>query len=186
MLLRTWRFVTIMLTALALAAALAHLMEMPGKMTYDAALYVKLHRTLYPTFGRTAGWAEGLALFSVLGLAWRVRKREAAFPLTLAAAACQLAAMAAFLIFVHPANLTMSGWPLDAVPPEWTRWRDQWEYAHAARAFLQTGTLAALVLSVLLETPEEPVSGHAAGAPAAGRRDAHADPPAALEPPHLT
>jgi hypothetical protein len=155
MLLRTWRFLTIMLAAVALSAALAHLMELPGKMTYDAPLYVLLHRTLYPTFGQTAGWAEALALLAVVGLTLRVRKRGAAFPLTATAATCQAAAMAVFLALVHPANLTMAGWPLDGIPPDWTRWRDQWEYGHAVRAILETVALAALVLSVLRETPSE-------------------------------
>jgi hypothetical protein len=159
MLLKTWRFLAVMLTAFALAAALAHLMELPGKMTYDARLYVLLHRTLYPTFGQTAGWAEGLALILVVGLAWRVRQRGAAFPLTLAAAVCQAAAMAVFLAFVQPANVTMASWPLDSIPPEWAGWRDQWEYGHAARAVLQTGTLAALVLSLVRETPAGPDDG---------------------------
>ena len=144
-----------MLTAFALAAAVAHLMELPGKMTYDARLYVMLHRTLYPTFGQTAGWAEGLALLSIIPLAWRVRNRGAAFPPTLIAAVCQAAAMGVFLAFVQPANVTMAGWPLDAIPPEWTGWRDQWEYGHAARAVLLTVALGALVLSVVWETPQE-------------------------------
>lgn len=158
MFLKTWRFVTIMLVAVALSAALAHLMELPGKMSYDAHLYVLLHRTLYPTFGQTAGWAEGLGLLTIIGLAWRVRQRGAAFPLTLAAAACQVAAMTVFLVFVQPVNLTMSSWPLDSIPPDWTRWRDQWEYAHAVRAVLQIGALAALVLSAVRETPAAPLA----------------------------
>jgi hypothetical protein len=155
MLLKTWRFLTILLTAVALAAAFAHLMELPAKMNYDAGLYVMLHRTLYPNYGRIAGPAEGLALIAVLGLAWWVRGRGAAFPLTALAAACQAAAMVAFLLLVQPVNVTMAAWPLDAIPSDWTGWRDQWEYTHAARAFLQLGTLAALVLSVLVETPDE-------------------------------
>jgi hypothetical protein len=111
-----------------------------------------LHRTLYPTFGQTAGWAEGLALLSVIALAWVVRKRSAAFSLTVIAAVCQVAAMAAFLARVQPANRTMGGWPLDAIPPDWTGWRDQWEYGHAVRAVLLTVALGALVLSVVRET----------------------------------
>jgi hypothetical protein len=79
-------------------------MELPGKMGYDARLSVLLHRTLYPTFGQTAGWAEGVALLSVLALTWRVRKR--AFALTATAASCQVAAMAVFLAVVNPANVT--------------------------------------------------------------------------------
>lgn len=152
---KTWRFVAILLVAIALGAALAHLMELPGKMTYDAQFYVYLHRTLYPTFGRTAGWAEAVALFAVAGLAWRVRKRGAALPLTLTAAVCQSVAMIVFLAFVLPANRAMGSWPLDAIPAEWTSWRNQWEYGHAARAVLMLTALAALVLSVVRETPVE-------------------------------
>jgi hypothetical protein len=154
MFLKTWRFFAVMLTATAFAAALAHLMELPGKMAYDARLYVSLHRTLYPTFGQTAGWAEGLALFCVIGLAWRVRKRGAAFSLTVAAVVCQATAMAVFWVYVHPANVTMSSWPLDSIPLEWTDWRDQWEYAHASRAVLFTVALASQVLGIVKETPE--------------------------------
>jgi hypothetical protein len=153
MLLRTWRFLSIISLALALSAPIAHLMELPGKMDYDARLYVMLHRTLYPTFGQTAGWAEGFALISVIGLSWRVRKRTRAFLFTTAAAVCQAAAMVVFLAVVQPANVTMADWSLDTIPPEWPRWRNQWEYGHAARAVLQTAALATVVISVLRETP---------------------------------
>jgi hypothetical protein len=160
MLLKTWRFITIMLTALALGTAFCHLLELPPKMSYDAPLNVMLHRTLYTNYGRIGGVAETLALVTAIGLAWRVRKRREAFPLTVAAAACLVAGMAAFLALVRPANLTMFGWPLDAIPPDWTRWRTQWEYTHAARAFLMMGALAALILSVLREIPGERRGGH--------------------------
>lgn len=46
MALKAWQFATIMLMALAMAAAVCHLMELPAKMTYEARLYVMLHRTL--------------------------------------------------------------------------------------------------------------------------------------------
>lgn len=151
--LRTWRFLTILLLAFAMSAALAHAMELPGKMTYDARLYVMLHRTLYPMFGHTAGWAEGMALLSVIGLGWRVRKRGSAFQLTATAAVCQVAAMTVFLAFVQPANETMASWSLEAIPREWTSWRNQWEYGHAARAVLETVAFGALLLSVIRETP---------------------------------
>jgi hypothetical protein len=153
MTLKIWRFLTIMLTAGALSAALAHAMELPGKMNYEPRLYVLLHRTLYPTFGHTAGWAEGLALFLVVALVFRVRKRGTAMPLTLTAAFCQVAAMGVFLSLVQPANVTLAGWPLDSIPPDWTQWRDQWEYSHAARAVLQSVALAAQVAAITWETP---------------------------------
>ena len=117
MYLKTWRFVTILLTVVAVSAAVGHLLELPRKMAYDAELYVLLHRTLYWNFGLVGGTAEGLALISVVGLAWRVRHRGSAFSSTLIAAVCQIVSMGVFLAFVQPANSTMLSWPLDSTPP---------------------------------------------------------------------
>jgi hypothetical protein len=58
----------------------------------------------------------------------------------------------AFWLVVSPANTTMGSWPLDSIPPDWSRWRNQWEYAHATRALLVTGALGSLVWSVLRDT----------------------------------
>jgi hypothetical protein len=146
--LRMWRFLSIMSTAVTVSAALCHLMELPPKMRYAPPVYVKLHRTLYPNFGRIAGMAEILAVLSTSGLAWSVRKRS-----IIAAAGCLAAAHGAFWALVNPANVTMANWPLDAIPPDWTRWRDQWEYTHASRAVLTTGALGMLVWSSLQEIP---------------------------------
>jgi hypothetical protein len=154
--LRAWRFSSIMSTAVTMSAAVGHLMEMPAKMRYEPSLYVRLHRTLYPTFGKTAGWAEGIAVASTGVLAWWMGRRHSpAFPLTAAAAGLLAAAHGTFWVKVAPANTMMAGWPLDAIPSDWERWRDQWEYSHAARALLVTGALGALVLSVLPRHAEE-------------------------------
>src|SRR5438552_17777116 len=146
--LRLLRFSSIMSTAVTMSAAFAHLMELPAKMRYEGSLYVRLHRTLYPNFGRTAGPAEAISVITtgVLAFWLRVRRRNG-FPLTAAAAGSLAAAHALFWALVNPANTTMSSWPLDAIPPEWTRWRYQWEYTHAVRAILVTGALGTLVAS---------------------------------------
>jgi hypothetical protein len=151
--LQTWRFTSIFSTAMTMTAAVAHFMELPGKMKYEPPLYVRLHRTLYPTYGKTAGYAEFVAVVSTGALAWWTGKRQLrAASLTTAAAGCLAAAHAIFWALVAPANRKMSSWELDAIPAEWQRWRDQWEYSHAARAVLVTGALGALVASVLRET----------------------------------
>jgi hypothetical protein len=140
MTLSPWRFLSTMSTAISMAAAVAHLMELPGKMRYEAPLYVRLHRTLYPTFGRTAGVAEIVSVVTTGALAWWVRKRRPeAFPSTATAAACLAAAHIVFWALESPANRTMSGWLLDRIPSDWTNWRDQWEYSHAVRALLVAG-----------------------------------------------
>jgi hypothetical protein len=150
--LQAGRFVAIMATAVTMTACVAHAMELPAKMRYEPSLYVMLHRTLYPNFGRIAGSAEGLAVASTAALAWWCRiRRPRAFPLTAAAAGCLAAAHVIFWSVVNPVNIEMIQWPLDAIPPDWTTARDRWEYGHATRAVLVTSGLAALVVSALAE-----------------------------------
>ena len=106
---RVWRFVTILLSAVALSAGLAHLTELPGKLALDGKTYTTLHREVYPAFGLTAVWVESLALAGAVGLAWRLRDRGTAFRLTAAAAACQFLAVLLFVAVVLPASRAMDG-----------------------------------------------------------------------------
>lgn len=145
-----FRFSSVMSTAMTMSAAVAHLMELPAKMQYEPPLYVRLHRTLYPNFGRTAGPAEAIAVAATGVLAWMVRHhRPRSFRPTAVAAGCLAAAHAIFWSVVQPANVTMMRWPLDAVPRNWASWRNRWEYGHAVRAGLVTTALGALTWSVL-------------------------------------
>jgi len=150
--LRIWRFSTMMSTAVTMSAALAHIMELPAKMRYERRLYVKLHRTLYPTFGKTAGIAEAVAVLTGGVLAgWMRYRRCRTSPEATAAAVSLAAAHGLFWMLVHPANKTMTSWPLDSIPSDWLRWRNQWEYTHAARAVLVTGAVGLLAWSALQE-----------------------------------
>ena len=146
------RFSSIMAAAMTMSAAVAHLMELPAKMQYEPPLYVRLHRTLYPTFGKTAGPAEAVAVVSTATLAWMARRQgRRSSRLTVAAAGCLAAAHGVFWSIVQPANVEMMRWPLDAIPQDWANWRNRWEYGHAVRAGLVTTALAALTWSVLRE-----------------------------------
>jgi hypothetical protein len=150
---RTLRFVTIMLTALSLSAAFAHLLEMPAKLTYDGALWLNLLQTLYPTFGRVSGVCEIGAVVAALVLVVGLRKRPKAFRWTLLAASCLAATHAIFWIWVAPVNAALVPLSPETLPADWARLRDQWEFAHASRAILQIVALAALVISILGELP---------------------------------
>jgi hypothetical protein len=55
MLLRGCRFVTLLLTALALTMTSAHVLEMPQKMHYEAELYSAVNTTLYRYFAVVGG-----------------------------------------------------------------------------------------------------------------------------------
>jgi hypothetical protein len=154
MLLGTWRLVAIMLTALSMGTALAHLLEMPAKLNIGGAMWLTLLQTLYPpAFGTVGAAFEVGAVVGVVILAFLVRRRPPAFGWTLLAAICLIATHAAFWIWVAPVNATMGPLTPETLPPDWMRLRNQWEYTHAARAVLQVIALGALVLSIIVETP---------------------------------
>jgi hypothetical protein len=154
-LLAFWRLTTIMLTAVSMAAAFGHLLELPAKRTYDGALWLHLLQTLYPTFGSVSGFAEIAAVVTSIVLVVMVRHRPA-FGYTLVAALCMVSVHAAFWIWVAPVNATLVPLTPETLPANWTALRDQWEYTHAVRALLQIVALGALVLSILVEIPSRP------------------------------
>jgi hypothetical protein len=154
MLLRTWRFITILLIAASMATAFCHLLEMPAKLKMDGALWLNLLQTLYPpAFGVVGGAAEAGALLMVILLVFLVRHRRPAFAWTLLGAICMMAAHATFWVWVSPVNAIMGPLTPDALPSDWTQLRNQWEYTHAARAILQVVAFGAVVFSALLEIP---------------------------------
>jgi hypothetical protein len=154
MFIRTPRFVVIMLLVVSAAAAIAHLLELPAKVQFDAALWLTLLQSLYPpAFGPVAGSAEAAAVVGSIVLAIAVRARGATFRWAVLAAACLAIAHACFWIWVVPVNAAMLPLTAETLPSDWMQLRDQWEYTHAVRAVLEFVALAALVLSLLVETP---------------------------------
>ena len=154
--LSSWRFMTIMFTALSLGPALAHLLEMPAKITFDGALWLELLHTLYPpAFGTAGAFFEVGALISAIVLTILVRKRHPAFVWTLFGALFLAASHAAFWVWVAPVNEAMAPLTPETLPANWMDLRNQWEYTHAARAVLQLIGLGALVFSLLVEIPTE-------------------------------
>ncbi len=155
MALRIWRLIAITLMALSMGLAFSHALELRPKMDYDAALYLTLHRTLYVFYGKIGGYMEVGAVAATLVLAYLVRNRRPAYWPTVIGAALMALAHAVFWIWVAPTNTLMASWPVNAPPTDWVQVRNQWEYAHLARFFLQLAALVALELSILRETPLE-------------------------------
>lgn len=152
MLVKTWRFLTIILTALSLGPALGHLLELPAKLSYEGALWLTVSHTLYATFGTVGAAFEVGAVVACVILAIMVRRRRPAFGWTIFGAACVVVSHAAFWIWLAPVNATIAALTVDTLPADWMGLRTQWEYTHAARAVLQLTALGALVVSVLVET----------------------------------
>lgn len=152
--LKAAQFVSVMLVALSMSLAVCHLFEMPVRLEYSPALWITVTNVAetYRFFGPPIGAAlEGGAWLSAVVLAVVSRKHgPAVFRLAALGAALAVAAQIVWWSFVFPVNTQMAGWVPDAVPAGFADLRAQWEVAHAVRALLQIGTLAALVASALL------------------------------------
>ncbi len=157
--LRPLRFLAVVLTALTLVPAGAHLFELPNKIGLPRDAY-------FVAQGLYRGWALfGFVLFGALaanlGLAAALRRRRARVVARLALAAGLLIALvlAVFFAWTYPANLATENWT--RVPLDWEALRRQWEYSHAANAGLTFLALCLVVLSVVLDDAGEPGSGGA-------------------------
>jgi hypothetical protein len=154
--LRGWRFLTLVLAALALTMTSAHVLELPQKMQYDAQLYSAVNTTLYRYFA-TIGGVYSLGSIVAAGvLAFLVRQHQATFLWTLAAAALFVLWFISWLTFVAPVNAQVATALQSApetVPALWMQLRARWEYGHAAGFVLQLLGFCALVISVLVNTP---------------------------------
>ncbi len=138
-------FVALMATALAMGAALAHLLELPNKIGLERDAYLVVQQ-IYRGWNLLALLLV-VELVSMIVLAWQSRRQGPLFSYVVAAIVCLLAAQAVFWTFTYPANVATSSWTV--LPADWESLRRQWEYSHAVGAVLQTVAMAALVLAAL-------------------------------------
>ena len=141
----TARFLSLLLVALALAPAMAHLLELPNKIGMSREEYLVAQQVY-------RGWALlGIvvigALLSTLGLALLARRRPGEFGPALTAFLCIAATQVVFWTFTYPANQQTANWTI--LPDQWMALRAQWEYSHAASAILNLLALIAVIISVL-------------------------------------
>lgn len=156
---------TVVLVALAMAPALAHALELPGKMRLTEEVYFAVQRIYYPGF-TIAGIGEPASFISIIVLLFLTPRATVAFWLTLVALIGLLGMQVVYWIFLHPVNkVWLQGATLSSVGsgffafgrariqtgarvPEWTVLRNRWEYAHVARAGLAAISFVALVIAV--------------------------------------
>jgi hypothetical protein len=158
--------VTVLLVAVSMALALAHALELPGKLRLSRETYLAVQAIYYPGF--TAGGAIGEAggLIATLLLLVATPTGSGAFWLTLGAFVALLAMHGAYWVLTHPVNnfwlqgTNVEGFgarffsfdPLkrrsDVGPLDWTALRDRWEHSHVVRAVL--GLLSLILLAAAL------------------------------------
>jgi hypothetical protein len=150
MTLNVLRFASVMLTAVAMAAGFAHLLELPNKIRLSREDYLRVQQ-IY------RGWALlGIvvtgALVCTVVLALQVRHRPAEFYLTIAAASCIALSLVVFFLFTFPANQQTANWTV--LPDNWQELRQHWEYSHAVGAGLYFLALTLLTRSLLVGRQE--------------------------------
>lgn len=136
----------ILLTAIALVPAGAHVLEMPAKLRLDQRDYF-VAQSIY------RGWALfGIVLVAAIaadiGAAWLSVGRTVALSLWISAGLLLIASLAVFFLWTQPANRITANWTIQ--PANWEVLRQQWEYAHAAGAGLTLLSLGCAVAAAMI------------------------------------
>jgi hypothetical protein len=155
--LRTWRFITLFLAACGMAMGLAHILELPAKMRYDATLYAAVNTTLYQLYGVVGALVSVLTIVAAVVLSVLSRRRPS-FSFALLGTMCLLLSLGLWFTLVQPVNLE---WhralqsTAASVPEIFLHFRDEWEYGHVATFVAWLAGFAFLLRSVIVETPSD-------------------------------
>ena len=157
---------SVMLVAVAMVPALAHALELPGKLRLSQDTYFAVQRIYYPGF-TVAGFSEPLAIVSTIVLLVLAPSGTADFWLTLVAWVGLVGAHAVYWLVTHPVNnfwlqnesLSGAGSRFFSMgsasragsrqsdPADWTTLRDRWEYSHVIRAALVVISFMTLLIA---------------------------------------
>jgi len=102
--LQTVEILSILLVALSMAPALAHLLECPAKSRLTKNTYLTVQLIYYPGFTIAGGFGEVGGLISVLAILLLTPEGTPAFWLRLVAVAAMLGTQVVFLPFTQPVN----------------------------------------------------------------------------------
>jgi hypothetical protein len=139
------RFFSLLFVGLDLAPSLAHVLQMPHKMSLSGEDYLRVQQ-LY------GGWAWlGVvvlgALISTFLLTVFVRTRLRQFALACIALGSLFVTQVIFWMFTFPVNQQTQNWTM--LPVNWMTLRERWEYSHATAAVFDLIAFIAVVLAVL-------------------------------------
>lgn len=144
---KTIYFLSLVFVALALVPSMAHLLELPNKMSLTRDEYLVVQQ-IY------RGWALlGIvvfgALISTLLLTITVRRDRNAFVFALISFLCIAGTQIVFWTYTFPTNQITNNWTM--LPDNWADLRRQWEYSHATSALLNLLAMISLSASVLVQ-----------------------------------
>ena len=162
------QILALILVVLAMVPALAHALELPGKLRLSKDAYFVVQPIYYPGF-TIAGISEPLAIIALIILLVLTPLESRGFWLTLVALLGLVTMHAVYWVFTHPVNnFWLQGEKLNRIssgffslsstrdrgsegenpPTEWTALRDRWEYSHVVRSGLAAIAFIALVTAI--------------------------------------
>jgi hypothetical protein len=146
---RSFSFLAVILTALALVPGGAHLLALPNKIDLPQDSYFIVQ-------GIYRGWAllgivQCGALLANFACAIVLRRQPLPFWLSLGAAIAVAATLVIFFVWTYPANQATSNWTM--VPSDWADLRQQWEYSHAVNAVIMFVALCLATASAMTRRP---------------------------------
>jgi hypothetical protein len=139
------RWIAIACTAVPLGATVAHVFELPNKMTLDGPLWLAVQQNLYRGWGPLIAPFEITAIVAAWTLVFLERERQRTFPLTFLAALCLTAMLGVFFLLNAPVNSAFAQWTATTLPPDWPSYRLRWEVGHALGCLLALVAFGALL-----------------------------------------
>ena len=131
----------LILAFIATTAPLAHVLELPAKLSLDGSLWLLVQQQLYRGWGPLFGPIEIAALLSSMALAFSLQAEWRTYAV---AAVCYGLMLACFFLFNDPVNQAVNSWTVASLPGTWPSYRVRWELGHALSALFSIIAFAGL------------------------------------------
>jgi len=140
------RTIVLIIAFLATTGPIAHLLELPSKLSLDGPLWLSVQQHLYQGWGALYGAPiEGLALVCCLAMIVVSRRDEERRNTYLIAAACYLSMILYFFLFNDWVNQALIKWTAATLPANWAEYRLKWETGYALAALFSVIAFATLL-----------------------------------------
>lgn len=146
------RWANLILSALAVLAPMAHVLEMPNKFALDGPLWLAVQQHLYRGWGPFVGAPTEIGALATSFAVLIQRRQDARVQRLMVIAVVAYAGMiGAFFAFNGPVNAALNGWTPATLPANWPDYRLRWEIGHAVAALLAVVGLASVVRGWLID-----------------------------------
>jgi hypothetical protein len=135
---------------------LCHLLQLPARMGWNQYLWVgsTVQGGLYGLFGSVGAVIDIVTVITLGLLTYLVREhRRPGAMLALSAALLFAIGLLLWWVLVYPVNVELAKWVNGPVPSDWATYRSRWEWGHATISLFELMGFAALIASVLADTP---------------------------------